>query len=68
MGVEKIILNQEGADLALVEVKEAINTQIFTPICLPKKSDDLQSSGEVVGYGRNSENTAPGNNLKVQQN
>ena len=36
MAVEKIILNTYGADLAMVMVKEEINIQKFTPICLPK--------------------------------
>ena len=35
--IEKnIILNKEGADLALVEVSDEINIDIFTPICLPE--------------------------------
>jgi len=65
VGVEEIILHREGADLALVKVKGEINTQIFPPICLPETGDDLQStSGVVVGYGRNIDNTNPGNKLK----
>jgi len=65
VGVEDIILHEDGADLALVKVKGEINTQIFPPICLPETGDDLQSSsGIVVGYGRNKNNTQPGSKLK----
>ena len=68
MEVEEIILNTEGADLALVKVEGEINTQIFTPICLPGKGDERQSSeGVIAGWGRNSDNTDPGQNLKVIQ-
>ena len=31
------MLNDAGADLALVKVKGIINTQLFPPICLPSK-------------------------------
>ena len=68
VGVEEIILNKEGADLALVKVKGEINTQIFPPICLPQTGDSLQSSSGVVkGYGRNKNNTGPGSKLKVKK-
>jgi len=63
--VDEIILNTEGADLALVKVKGKINTQIFSPICLPGKGDERQSKkGVIAGWGRNDDGTEPGINLK----
>ena len=41
--VEDIIINTAGADLALIKVKVDINTQRFSPICLPE-------TGEAVFY------------------
>ena len=64
--MNEIILNTEGADLALVKVKGKINTQIFSPICLPGKGDEMQSKkGVIAGWGRNDKGTEPGINLKV---
>ena len=35
--IANITLHREGADLALVEVSDEININIFTPICLPER-------------------------------
>lgn len=70
--IEDIILNREGADLALVKVKENIDIERFTPICLPQKGPDFtyllnttqKKMGYVAGWGRNEKGSGPKNQLE----
>ena len=41
LGIEKIIINEAGADLALVKIEGNIDIVRFTPICLPQKGQIL---------------------------
>ena len=37
LGIEEIIINEAGADLALIKVEGRIDIGRFSPICLPQK-------------------------------
>ena len=58
--IEDIILNREGADLALVKVKENIDIERFTPICLPQKGQiyrrDCRSINQSFFFDYNNAN------------
>ena len=41
LGIEKIIINKAGADLALVKIEGNIDIVRFTPICLQQKGQIL---------------------------
>ena len=58
--IEDIIINREGADLAMVKVKENIDIERFTPICLPQKGQiyrrDCRSINQYLFFEYNNAN------------
>ena len=46
--------NGRNRDFALLELDGVIDTEIFTPICLPSKEDNFRGlNGVLTGWGRN---------------
>jgi len=55
----EIVIAKSGDDIAMIKVDGVLDTNVYTPICLPDKDDDFRGMTTVVtGWGRNVSSTS----------